>query len=331
MKNKRVFWLFLFGGLFFVFKFLTGVTQKASKSDKVLVKTIAVLQFVEHPALDRTLEGIRAGVAKYAEGTTIQWKISNAQGNVSLAAQIAQKFIGTKPDVVVTLGTPATLPFVNLAEKYQLPVIFASVTDPLVTGLTSNLKSPNRFITGVSNFVAVEPQIELIQAIIPNLKQLGIVYNPGEANSIRLNAEIEKVCRTKGIECLFACANRSVEIPDAVRKLINEVDAFFVSNDNTVLSGLSSLLQVANLYKKPVFVSDTDIVAQGAIGALGPNQYALGVQAGEMVVQCLEGKKISDMPVEFPKETELYLNLSAAKKINLNLPPPLLESANYCL
>ncbi len=247
-----------------------------------------------------------------------------------MASQIAQKCVGSSPDVVVTLATAATLPFIGLAPKYNLPVIFASVTDPVGAGLVKDLKHPNLNITGVSNFMDVKPQIEFIKKVLPSLKTLGGVYNLGEPNSVKLIELIQITCKELKVATQFAYVNRSADVGEATAKLIGKVDAIFVSNDSTVLSALGSLIRLADNHQLPVFLSDTDAVEMGAVGALGPNQYELGLQVAKMIVRVLEGETLNNVPVEFPAKADVCLNLTVAKKLNLSIPKSLVQGAKKC-
>ena len=93
------------------------------------------------------------------------------------------------------------------------------------------------------------------------------------------------------------------------------------------MSAISNVIQLATEARKPVFVSDTDVVVQGALAALGPNQYQLGLQTGRMVVRILQGENIAEQKVEFPDDQEMYLNLETAAKIGLNIAPDLVKQA----
>jgi putative tryptophan/tyrosine transport system substrate-binding protein len=100
---------------------------------------------------------------------------------------------------------------------------------------------------------------------------------------------------------------------------------------DTALSALRMIVKAADQQKIPVFVSDTDIVADGAIAALGPNQYEIGKQTAAMIVQVLKGKDINNMQVEFPQKTELFLNMKVAKKLGIKLPDDLIAKAKEVL
>lgn len=294
---------------------------------------VYINQLVEHPALDATTKGIIQGLsdAGYKEEENLDLIVESAQGNVSLANQIANKLISKNPDIVVGVATIAAQSFSKYARLGKTKLIFSSVTDPFDAGLVDSTMKPGNNISGVSNFIPLEPQIEMFLKVKPGIKKLGFLYNPGELNSISLIDKLKAICPKYGIELVTVSASKTSEVAQSAAKLSSLVDAIFVSNDNTALSAFKTIVRAANNVSIPVFVSDTDIVKDGAVAALGPNQYDLGVQTAKMIVSVLKGKEIGVTPVEYPEKVELYLNPRAAKKIGIKIPVELIESTSHLI
>src|SRR5207249_1914448 len=124
---------------------------------------ISILQNIEHPALNATRQGLLDELHKlgYEEGKNLILDYQSAQGNMALAAQISQKFISNQTSVIVAIGTKSAQAAMTASKGTETPVIFSSVTDPLEAKLVTSLKAPNGHVTGVSNFIAVEPQFKL--------------------------------------------------------------------------------------------------------------------------------------------------------------------------
>lgn len=293
------------------------------------LKRVSISQVIEHPALDATTRGIIDALAKhnYQRDKNLELRVESAQGNGALAAQIANKFVQQQPDVVVAVGTLSAQSFAKYAAAKKITLVFASVTDPVSASIVNSLTNPGNNTSGVSNFVALEPQLELFKKIQPQLNKLGILYNPGEINSNIIVQKLEKIAPKFGITIIKQAVPRPMDTPQAAAKLANNCDAIFISNDNSMLSAIQSIIKIANTKKIPVYVSDTDLVNQGALAALGPNQYALGLQAGNMVAKVLNGESIDKIPVQFPQKTELYLNLRVAKQLGINISPELQRDA----
>ena len=289
---------------------------------------VSILQLVEHPALDATERGITDELKEAFKGKNLHIDYQSAQGNSALAAQIAQKYASNSPNVMVGIATISAQALVAADKRQLIPVVFSSVTDPKAAQLVQNLEKPEGVVTGVSNYVDPGLQFDLFKKILPNLKKIGIIYNPGEANSVALNAEMEKIAKIKNIELVFAPANTSADVSQATNNLMNKVQAIFVNNDNTALSAFDSIVKIATKHQVPVFCSDTDMIERGALAVLGPNQYEVGRQTGKMIVKIMQGEKISQIPVGFPEKTEIKLNAEQAKKLKIEIPKNLLNLEN---
>ena len=304
--------------------YTSSATALENKMHKVLLS-----QVVEHPALNATTKGIIDGLASrgYQRGVNLELRVESAQANALLAAQIAAKFVNQNPDVVVAVGTLSALSLAKYATEGKVRLVFSSVTDPVGAGLVQSIAKPMRNTTGVSNFIKLKPQLKLMQKIQPKLKRLGIIYNPGELNSVTIVQRLEKLCQQLGLILCKQTANKTAEVGQAATKLAANVDAIFISNDNTALSAIQSVILASNKVQIPVYCSDTDEVELGTLAALGPNQYQVGVQTGKMVAQILAGANIAQIPVEYPTAKELVLNAATAKLLNITIDEELKKQA----
>jgi putative ABC transport system substrate-binding protein len=293
-------------------------------------KKILISQVVDHPALNITTKGIIDGIEEngFKRGINLEIRIESAQANISLAEQIATKFINQEPDIVVGVGTMSAQSFVKYARDNKVKLIFSSVTDPLGAGLVNSLNVPRNNSSGVSNFVDLEPQIKLFKIIQPKLKRLGILYNPSEINSVSIVNSLEKISPEFDIILIKQTITKTADVAQAATKLASLVDAIFISNDNTALGALSTIIKIANKVKVPVYVSDTDAVIFGALAALGPNQYQVGLQTGKMIAKVLNGADINLIPVECPDKSDLYINYDAALISNIIIPDSIKSQAS---
>jgi putative ABC transport system substrate-binding protein len=311
---------------FFAFCFLIPSLTKAAPNLPPL--KIAVIQIIEHPALNATRQGIYDELIAqgYKEGENLTWIYFSAQGKPNMAAQIAQRFVCDHVDVIVALSTPAAQAAKQAARGTNIPVIFSSVTDPLGAGLVKSLDKPNDNVTGVSNYIDVKPQLELFKRILPHLKRLGFIYNPGEANMITLLKKVKEAAPALNITIVEKTADSTTAVIAATRYLLGVVDALFISNDNTALAAFGSIIKAAEQQKvpMPVFASDGDLIENGALAVLGPNQYELGKQTARLLLQTLADRK--RLPaVEFPQKVELLINTELANKLGIKIPEDLLE------
>ncbi|MBD2481968.1 ABC transporter substrate-binding protein [Planktothrix sp. FACHB-1365] len=303
--------------------------QSSSTSDsKIPQKFVAVTQIVEHPSLDATRKGIQdeLAAAGLKAGETLKWEWESAQGNPSTATQIANKFVGENPDVIVAIATPSAQASVAVARN--IPVIFAAVTDPLGAKLVNNLEKPGGLVTGVTDLSPINKQLDLIQEITPTVKRLGVIYNAGEANSVSL-VDLLKIEATKrGLTVVEATANRSSDVATSARSLVGKVEAIYIPTDNTIVSALESVIQVGIDNKIPIYAADTDSVKRGAMAGLSFNYYDVGRQTGKVVLQVLKGESPGNIPVKSVEKLQLFINMKSATAMGVKIPESVLRKAD---
>lgn len=280
-------------------------------------KTIGITQIVEHPSLNAIREGIIAELKKegFIEGKNLTIVYESAQGNPTIAVQIAQKFASLPLDVVIPISTPSAQTVVHKIKK--TPIVFAAITDPLGADIVSSLEHPGGNVTGVTDAPPLVEQLKVMTNCLPHLKTLGVVYNPGEANSKAMLDALKLLAQKQNIKILEAEASKSSDVQTAAKRLVADVDAIFVGNDNTVVSGLEALVKACLDAKKPLFVSDPDSVKRGALAAYAYDQRQMGRQVGTMVVRVLKGEKPGVMPIEGATELDFSLNPQTAEKIKV--------------
>lgn len=296
----------------------------------VLAQTykVAVSQIVEHPALDATRQGLLDGLkAKgYEQGKNLEFVYQTAQGNPAIAVQIAKQFVGEKPDVLVGIATPTAQALA--ASTRTIPVIFTAVTDPLGAKLITDLEHPGGNVTGLSDLTPVAQHVELMQELVPDLKTIGVVYNPGEANAVALVDLLKSAAKNKKIQVVEGTALKSADVQGAARIIASEVQVIYAPTDNTVASAIDALIGVANQAKIPVFGGTTSFVENGAVASLGFDYYQVGVQTAEYVEAVLTGQKVGDIPVTFAKGSDLFLNQEAADNLGITFSESMLERAS---
>jgi len=305
----------------------TAVSVSVAGMAMAADKHVAVTQIVEHPALDAVRNGVKDVLAEagYAEGKGLKWSYESAQGNAATAAQIAKKFAGEAPDVIVAIATPSAQTVV--ASTKTIPVVFSAVTDPVGAKLVTDAMHPGANVTGVTDMTPIAAHMALVKRVVPTAKRLGVVSNPGEANSVTLVSLIEAEAPKLGMSVTVAAATKSGDVLAAARSLVGKVDAIYIPTDNTVISAFEAVVKVGNDAKIPVLAGDTDSVKRGAVAAAGFNYYDVGRQTGNMVVKILKGAKPGSMAVEGVAKTELYVNLKAAKAQGVTLSDALIGEA----
>lgn len=298
----------------------SAIAQEAAK--------VAVTAIVEHPSLDAVRDGVRDGLieAGYKEGENLEFIYESAQGNPATAAQIAREFAGSSPDVIVPIATPSAQAAAGASRT--IPIVFSAVTDPVAAGLVASNEAPGANVTGVSDLTPVADHIALIKELVPEVKSVGFVYNPGEANSVALLDMFKAAAEEQGVAIVEAMANRTADVQNAARSLVGKVEAMYVPTDNTVVSAFEAIVGVADENDLPLISGDTDSVSRGALAAVGFDYYQVGLQTAEVVLRVLKGENAGEIPVTFASGSDLVVNKKAAEAQGVELPEALLERAS---
>jgi putative ABC transport system substrate-binding protein len=306
----------------------TAATAENSATTDKPAKSIAITQIVEHPSLDDMRRGIIDELADngYVEGQNLTVNFQSAQGNTATAGQIAKQFAGDNPDAIVAISTPSAQSIV--AATTTIPIIYTAVSDPLGAKLiTEDGKPFQSNLTGLSSQLPLEPQLDLLQKIKPDLKTIGYVYSPGEANSVSLRENLKQALPARGLSLLDIPANRPTDIGMATRSLQGRADIIYTSFDNNVASAFEAMTQAANELKLPIIASDEFSVKRGATAALGVNDYDFGRTTGKMVYRVLNGEAVNTIKPEVMNDLTLYVSPKHAKAQGVSLPADLLKNA----
>ncbi|KIL42236.1 sugar ABC transporter substrate-binding protein [Gordoniibacillus kamchatkensis] len=276
---------------------------------------IAISQIVEHPSLDATRNGFLAALkdAGIVDGQNLKVDYNNAQGDSANNLSIAQKIGAKSNDLVLAIATPSAQAVVQQVKNS--PVLFAAVTDPLGAKIVSNLDKPGGNVSGASdtNPEATVQLVNFITTNFKNVKNVGVVINTGEPNAVVMADRAEKELAKSGVKLVRAPVTNTSEVKQAAESLVGRVDAFYITLDNMVVSGVDAIIQTANKNHIPFFSSDRDTVEKGAFATVGFKYFDHGYQVGQMAVDILKnGKKPGDMKVGMQEKLDLILNLKAA-------------------
>lgn len=288
---------------------------------------VSVTAIVDHPALDAARKGVTDELndAGFVVGKNLKLEYQSAQGNAATAAQIARKFAGDKPNVIVAVSTPSAQ--TALAATRDIPIVFSAVTDPVAAKLVKSWDAAGGNVTGVSDLPPLEKHLALLRQALPSAKRIGVVYSPGEANSVAAVAELKKLAAQAGMTVVEAAAPRTVDVASAAQSLIGKVDVFYEPTDNNVTSAFESLAKVADQGKVPLISADPSVATRGAAIGVGTNYYDLGRQTGKLVVRILKGEAPGKIGSQVSATLETHVNKGAAQRQGLNLSEAFLKSA----
>ena len=304
---------------------LTGCGSSNAADDKASgdIPVIGINQYGQHASLDNCREGFLQGLeeAGLKEGVDYKIEYQNAGFDDNAATQIAQNFSAKNVALMCAIATPSATACYAAAEDKDIPVIFTAITDPEEAKLTGGN------ITGTSDKLPIEGQLELIRKVQPDAKTIGILYTTSEVNSVSAIETYEELSGDYGFEIVKKGVTQTADISLATEEILTEVDCLTNLTDNTVVNSLATILDKANEKKIPVFGSEIEQVKLGCLAAEGLDYVALGKQTGKMAADILKGeKKASEMNYETISEPGLYINTKVAEDLGVTVDETLLES-----
>ena len=293
----------------------SGAGSAAAPKD---LPIIGIAQYGEHGSLDNCREGFLQGLEKAGlqEGVDYQLDYQNAHFDDTIDSQIAQAFSAENAALMVGIATPSAIACFNAAEDKDIPVIFTAVTDPV----EAKLDSGN--VTGTSDKLPVEAQLDLIRQLQPEAKTIGIIYTTSEPNSVSAIAEYKEKAGDYGFTIDEIGVTAQSEVTQAADKLIADgVDCFSNLTDNNVVGVLASILEKTNEAGIPVYGSEVEQVKLGCVASAGLDYVQLGIQTGEMAAKIFRGEATcQDIPYETISEYGCYINSEALGAMEITMP-----------
>lgn len=289
------------------------------------IPVIGISQYGEHGSLDNCREGFLLGLADagLVEGEDFAIDYQNAGFDNAIATQIAQSFSANNVALMCAIATPSATACYAAAEDKDIPVIFTAITDPV----EAKLDSGN--VTGTSDKLPVEAQLDLIRKLQPEATTIGIIYTTSEPNSVSTIAEYQEKCGDYGFTVEAIGVTAQSEVTQAADTLISKgVDCFSNLTDNNVVGVLSSILEKTDEAGIPVYGSEVEQVKLGCVASAGIDYIQLGRQTGMMAAKILKGEAAaSELPYETISEYGIYVNSDAIAALGITVPEDVAEKA----
>ena len=268
--------------------------QGARPAAKALPR-VAVLQILATDLLDRTVAGMVEGLRQqgFENGRTADIRFFDASGDTATLNTLARELTGGRYDLVLTASTVAMQAVAKANQAGRVTHVFAAVTAPYGAGVGISGPKPDQHpphLVGVGTFQPVEHGFRLARQMNPSLRRIGVVWDPGEANSEACVVKARAVCLKLGLELLEANAGNTSEVPEAIRAVLARgPDIIWVGGDNVAIAGLRAIVAAARTAKVPVFSHDPDDMPKGVLFALGASYQTVGRAVGEMAGKILHG------------------------------------------
>lgn len=305
--------------------------SSATAQQPTKVPRIGFLNAASPSAILARYEAFRHGLRDlgYVEGKNIVIEYRYAEGKLDRLRELGAELVRLKVDVIVTAGPSATRSIKKATAT--IPVVMAFDYDPVGSGAVANLARPGGNITGLS---ALYPEIsgkrlELLKEIVPKLSRLAILGSstqPGNAQALK---EMELAARTLGVQLQYLEVRAPKDIESAFLAATQErADAVLVLTSPVFVSQRTELADLAVKSRVPATYQASEYVEAGGLMSYGVNIADLHRRAATYVDKILKGAKPAGLPVEQPQKFELIINLKAAKRIGLTIPPNVLVRAD---
>lgn len=281
------------------------------------IKTIGITQLVEHPSLDKARDGFIKALEDngYKDGENIKVDYQNAQNDMTTTQTIANKFVSDKKDLIYAISTPSAQAAYNTTK--DIPILMTAVTDPVAAGLVKSINKPEGNVSGTSDYISIDKNLELIKTFIPNAKTIGVLYNTSEVNSKVQVDMLKEYASKNNYKVIEKGVSSSNEISQAMSSLVGNIDVLYVPTDNLIVSSMPIVSKIATDNKVPVISSEDGSVKSGALACQGIDYEKLGYKTGELAVKVLNGEKVSNIPVAMLDETQIIVNEDTLKSLSM--------------
>ena len=308
--------------------FALGLSAEAQQPKKVprigLLSSFSAS--VEEPWHEAFQQGLR-DLGWTEEKISIERRYS--EGKSERLPELAAELVRLKVDVIVTSITPDTLAAKNATK--DIPIVMASVNDPIGSGFVDSLAHPGGNITGLTNVASdlSGKRLELLKEIAPGLKRVGVLWDPGGPASSLTWKESQAPARALGLQ-LYSMEPRSINdfgkaFADATHA---RVGALVIAANTLATRNQKLVAELAVKNRLPSISILSEFVEAGGLMAYGPDRSDLFRRAATYVDKILKGRKPADLPVEQPTKFAMVINLKTAKQIGLTIPQKVLARAD---
>ena len=251
----------------------------ASKKD---VKKYVIVKQLDHASIDEIAVAIENELKELDE--TAEVEIYSGQNDQSTLMQIGKQAVTDGADVIIPIGTLAAQTMVVASEDTEIPVVYATISDPEAASLTGIDR-----VTGTSDTLNTKQFVDMMLKQNPDLKTVGLLYSNSEANSQKPIAEIKKILDEKKIKYIEATANTSQEVIAAASSLIaSKVDAVFTPTDNVIMSSELAIYEAFMNANIPHYAGADSFVRSGAFATCGVNYTDAGIKTAKLAYEVLQ-------------------------------------------
>ncbi len=290
---------------------------------------IGISYFAPEESFDNLLFGLWKGMAElgFVKDSNLTVIAQHANGEIANLHPIHLNLDNQDIDAILVTSTPSITAALAATKKH--PLVFTYSYTPLEAGAGKSFTDHLPNITGVASFPPVEKTINFIRESVPGTKRIGTLYNSSEANSRKVMEIARKYTSDNGIELVESTVTNTNEVYQAISALcMRNVDAVWITGDNTAFQAFQSIVKVCNENKLPLIINDADFVDDGALAAVGISWKATGYRTAPYLARVLNGESPANIPIENYVEEEIEINKELATKLGIHFPEKYLNPEN---
>ncbi|MEI6315549.1 MAG: ABC transporter substrate-binding protein [Syntrophus sp. (in: bacteria)] len=281
-------------------------------------KKIGIFMFSEETRYVEATKAFKNRLAEAGFGENkVTYFVENAQGNKARAAEIVKKLSAQKLDLILSLGTSATVPLSR--EIKDVPIVFSVVYDPVDAGIATSWKSSGNNTTGSSPLVPMPKLMDTLKLFAP-VKRLAVLYTPGEKNSETQVRELQRIQDKYRIKIIPVRLAKKEEIDQLIPEVLRSADAMYITGSNLVNSQIQSIVDMSAKARVITITHLEDLVVKGVLLGVTSDSYAGGRVSGDMAVKIFKGAKPSSIPIEIVAKNTVMLNMNTVKKGSFVVP-----------
>lgn len=277
---------------------------------------IAIVQQLDHPSLDEIRTAAQAKLAAIAQETGVEIAVKefNGQNDTSILNQIGAQVVQDGYDAVLPIATLAAICMTTATEETDIPVVYAAISDPASAGLT-DLDN----VTGTSDALNTAFILDMIFAVQPDVKTVGLLYSRSETNSELPIAQAKEYLEEKGVKYIEKTGNTTDEILSAASELAQRCDVVFTPTDNVVMAAESAVAEILTQAGVAHYTGADSFVASGAFATCGVNYTELGEKTAEMAFQILQTGQVP--PYHVMEGGIITVNTEVAAQLSIDYAP----------
>lgn len=277
---------------------------------------IAIVQQLDHPSLDEIRTAAQAKLAAIAQETGVEIAVKefNGQNDTSILNQIGAQVVQDGYDAVLPIATLAAICMTTATEETDIPVVYAAISDPASAGLT-DLDN----VTGTSDALNTAFILDMIFAVQPDVKTVGLLYSRSETNSELPIAQAKEYLEEKGVKYIEKTGNTTDEILSAASELAQRCDVVFTPTDNVVMAAESAVAEILTQAGVAHYTGADSFVASGAFATCGVNYTELGEKTAEMAFQILQTGEVP--PYHVMEGGIITVNTEVAAQLSIDYAP----------